>query len=48
MVGMYEKYCRDCVKKYNLKQDEDWHKGVYKTDVNVNDEIRKDRKSNPN
>ena len=26
MVSGYEKYCSDCVEKYGVKQDENWHK----------------------
>ena len=42
MVRMYEKYCSKCVDKYNLKQDPDWHKGIYKTEYDVFAEMRKD------
>lgn len=26
IVPSYEKYCRYCLQKYNLPQDENWHK----------------------
>jgi hypothetical protein len=35
MVGGYEKYCDDCVKKYGVKQDRMWHKTYYFTDWNT-------------
>jgi len=26
MVFMYEKYCQDCIDKYGVTQDTEWHK----------------------
>ena len=45
MVGNYEKYCNNCIKTHNLKQDKTWHRrsenwyGEY--DINI--EFEKDK-----
>lgn len=44
MVNSYEKYCDDCVEKYNLKQDETWHKRPenWHGKIDVSFELEKD------
>lgn len=44
MVSQYEKYCYRCIQKYNLKQDEDWHKNHHFQDWETErfEEVSKD------
>ena len=44
MVSLYQKYCESCVKKYNLPQDENWHKTHWfkNWDVERKEEFDKD------
>lgn len=42
MVPHYEKYCTECVKMNNLKQDEDWWKKPESRDYNAYEETQKD------
>ena len=43
MVPNYEKYCQPCILKYNLNQDNNWHR-VYHKKINVFEEIEKDKR----
>src|SRR5688500_3238436 len=44
MVSAYEKYCTDCVKKYGLAQDKDWHRSAHSfTEAELKAEVRKDK-----
>ena len=43
MVSYYEKYCKTCVVKHNLKQNDRWHKGFHEN-IDVGAEIEKDKK----
>jgi len=42
MVGYYEKYCSACVQKFNLKQDENWHKKFHEN-LDIEKEIENDK-----
>ena len=32
MVSLYEKYCQDCVNRYGVVQDTEWHKTYHNWD----------------
>lgn len=43
MVFFYEKYCDECITKYKLKQDENWHKSNPDSYENSQQEFEKDK-----